>query len=349
MNPWLWLGLATITSAMAVGLCRTLARRLAFLDRPGLEAHKQQARAVPYGGGIGIAAAFTGCVVAAWFCTTGEDRRLGMQEHGISAVVAVFGAALLFVLGLWDDLRHLRALPKIIIQAVVCAAAVWLGDLGIDSLRGMPGLAFMVAWAWLMLVTNVYNLLDHADGLSASVALVSAGVLLYGSTASGDGLGAVLWASLIGSLAGFLVWNLPPARIYMGDSGSLPLGFLIGVGTLSVTFWPSGEGGTPLAILSPVLITAIPLFDTTVVVWKRMRRGASPFVGDRNHISHRLRRLGMGPLTSLATVVALQIALAAGTLQLRTQDWLTACVVLAQAAAVLLAVVLLETSRDGSP
>jgi len=349
MNPWLWLGIASVVSALAVGLCRTAARRFSFLDRPGVEAHKQQTNAVPYGGGIGIAAAFSACVGAAWLLTAGEDRRQELQEHGIAALVAVFGGALLFVLGLWDDLRHLRALPKMIIQAAVCAAAVWLGDLGIDSLAGFPGLAFIVAWAWLLLVTNVYNLLDHADGLAASVALVSAGVLLYGSAASDDGMGAVLWASLIGSLAGFLVWNLPPARIYMGDSGSLPLGFLIGVGTLSVTFWPSGEGGTPLAILSPVLITAIPLFDTAVVVWKRMRRGASPFIGDRNHISHRLRRLGMGPLTSLATVVALQIALAAGTLQLRTQDWLTASVVLAQAAAVLLAVVLLETSRDGSP
>lgn len=348
MSVWLILPIAIALSAISVGLCRWCARRWAFLDRPGVESHKQQVAAVPYGGGIGMAIALTLCVLGAWFLIPVEQRRIELVQHGNSLFVALVGALLLFGLGLWDDLRRLRAKSKILVQAIVCAGAVWAGDFGIDSLAAFPGIAFLVAWCWLMLVTNVYNLLDHADGLAGSVALVSAGVLFYGSVASGDLASGLLWAALMGCLGGFLLWNLPPARIYMGDSGSLPLGFLIGVGTLSVTFWPSEEGGTPLAVLSPLLITAIPLFDTAVVVTKRLRRGASPFIGDRNHISHRLSRLGMGPKKSLATVVALQIALAAGTLQLRTQDWLSASVVLAQAAAVLLAVILLETSRDGS-
>jgi len=348
VSVWLILPSAIVLSAVSVGICRVCARRWSFMDRPGLEAHKQQTTAVPYGGGIGMGIALALCVLGAWFLFPAAQRRTELMEHGNTPFVALFGALLLFGLGLWDDLRRLRAGIKMLVQAVVCAGAVWAGHFGIDSLAAMPGVAFLVAWCWLMLVTNVYNLLDHADGLSGSVALVSASVLLYGSLAAGDLASSVLWAALMGCLGGFLLWNLPPARIYMGDSGSLPLGFLIGVGTLSVTFWPSAEGGTPLAILSPLLITAIPLFDTAVVVTKRIRRGASPFIGDRNHISHRLSRLGMGPKKSLATVVALQIALAAGTLQLRTQDWLTASVILAQAAAVLLAVILLETSRDGS-
>ncbi len=348
MSIWLILPCALVLSGLSVGLCRIWARRLAFIDQPGVEAHKQHGNAVPYGGGIGMGFALAVCVVGAWFLFPAEQRHSELLNHGNTTFVALAGALLLFGLGLWDDVRRLRASAKLVVQAVICAAAVKVGDFGIDSLAAMPGVAFLTAWCWLMLVTNVYNLLDHADGLAGSVALVSAGVLFYGSVAADDLGSSLLWAALMGSLGGFLLWNLPPARIYMGDSGSLPLGFLIGVGTLSVTFWPSDEGGTPLAILSPLLITAIPLFDTTVVVAKRIRRGVSPFVGDRNHISHRLTRLGMGPKKSLATVVLLQIALAAGTLQLRTQDWLSASVVLAQAAAVLLALILLETSRDGA-
>lgn len=340
--------IALLASAVLVALAKLLAQRTFFMDRPGSQPHKQQASAVPYGGGIGIALAFVFCVVGGWYCLPAEDGGLQrIRALGIP-LTALLGATLLFGLGLWDDLRHLSARLKMVIQAVVCAGTVWTAQLDIDSFQHIPVLSYGLAIAWLLLITNVYNLLDHADGLCASVALVSCCVLVIGSLGANDSIMAVMWLALIGSLAGFLIWNLPPARIYMGDCGALPLGFLIGVGTLSVTFWPSAEGGSPLAVLSPLLITAIPLFDTTVVVIKRIRRRKNVFVGDRNHISHRLRRLGMGPLGSLATVVALQIAIAAGTLQLRESEWTPGLVVLAQVAAIILVVVLLETTRDAN-
>lgn len=341
------LGAAFVVAALLVGQVRRIAGRLRFLDRPGSEAHKAQARSVPYGGGIGMALAMALVLTPAFILIGGEDHVPPLLGRSTVIMPLMVGAGVLFLLGLVDDWRPQRAWVKLAIQAVVCAGAVWAGDLDIDSLHGLPILAYGLAWCWLLLITNAYNLLDHADGLSASVALVSAGVLLIGSIGGDDLILSTVWATLMGCLAGFLVWNLPPARIYMGDSGSLPLGFLIGVGTLSVTFWPSEEGGSPLAILSPLLITAIPLFDTAVVVVKRLRRGQPLHIGDRNHISHRLSRLGVGPRASLAAVVALQISLAAGALQLRDQEWTPGLVVLAQSAAVLLAVVLLETSRDG--
>lgn len=341
------IGAAFVVAAILVGLVRRIAGRLRFLDRPGSEAHKAQARAVPYGGGIGMGLALVLVLVPAFPLLDEQDQVVAALRQGAVLLPLLLGAGTLFLLGLLDDARPQRAWIKLAIQGAVCAGAVWAGDLGIDSLRGLPVLAYGLAWCWLLLVTNAYNLLDHADGLSASVALVSTGVLLIGSIGGDDAVLSTVWATLMGCLAGFLVWNLPPARIYMGDSGSLPLGFLIGVGTLSVTFWPSEEGGSPLAVLSPLLITAIPLFDTAVVVVKRLRRGQPIHVGDRNHISHRLSRLGVGPRSSLAAVVALQISLAAGTLQLRDQEWTPGLVVLAQSAAVLLAVILLETSRDG--
>lgn len=347
MSPWIIVPVAGfLFSLIAVRVAMMIARQLAFIDRPGSEAHKQHTRAVPYGGGAAMAVALAATLLLAWLPLSHDDVLRGIAVRGDMLPVIVFGSIALFLIGLWDDRKPLPARSKLLLQGIVCAVSVAWGDIGIDSLRHWPWLSYLVAWFWLLLVSNAYNLLDHADGLSAGVALISACVLLLGSLLSDDIPLALLWTSLIAVLAGFLVWNLPPARIYMGDAGSLPLGFLIGCGTLSVTFWSSNDGGSPLAVLSPLLITAIPLFDTAVVVIKRLRRGKPIMQGDRNHISHRLVRLGMGPRGSLGTVLALQIALAAGTLQLRDQEWLPGLVVLAQSAAIIFVVVLMETMRD---
>lgn len=317
--------------------------RLGFLDRPGTEAHKRQARAVPYGGGPVVALALVAAVLAGWLA--GGDSAPPKEVWYLAG-----GATVLLGLGLIDDLRPLGAGVKLAVQAAVAAAVVPLAGLEIDSFRGTsPLLAYGAAWAWLVLVTNAYNLIDHADGYSGAIATVSATVLLSGALLAGHPDEARLWLALIAALAGFLVWNLPPARLYLGDAGSLPLGFLIGYGTLSTTFWDSGTGGTQLAVLAPVLITAIPLFDTAVVVVKRWRRGQPLMRGDRNHLGHRLTRLGLSSRTGLACTIALQTALAASALQLRRDDWLAAAVTLGQAAAVLVALVLLETTRDHGP
>ena len=340
--------IASLVSLLLTRLAMTWAPRLRFLDRPGSEAHKQQARAVPYGGGPAMAVAFALAAVAGLLVFRARPDVLtagSIPDHG--PLWPVFaGAVVLLVLGVIDDRHALRARPKLLIQALVCAVAVWFGDLAIDSLRAWPVLAYGLAWGWLVVVSNAFNLLDHADGMAGGCAVVSAAVLLSGSLTGGDAELALLWISLIGVLVGYLWWNRPPARIYMGDAGSLPLGFLIGVGTLSVTFWPQAQGGSPLALAIPFLITAIPLFDTTVVVVKRLRRGAPIMQGDRNHISHRLGRLGLSPRATLVTVVALHTSLAVGALQLGSGSLLSGSLVLLQCAAVLLAVVLIETTRD---
>jgi UDP-GlcNAc:undecaprenyl-phosphate GlcNAc-1-phosphate transferase len=334
---------AFVISVIATRMAMMVAGRLAFLDRPGTQAHKQQTRAVPYGGGAAMAVAVAGALGVALLLPA-LDQGEALDQGPLWPLFA--GTAALFLVGLIDDVHPLGARTKLAAQVVIAGATVWFGDLGLDSLRAWPWLSYGLAWAWLVLVSNAYNLLDHDDGLCGSIAVVSALVLFSGAQLSGDAELARLWLVLVGALLGFLVWNRPPARIYMGDAGSLPLGFLIGAGTLSVTFWPSGESGSQLAILAPVLITALPLFDTATVVVKRLRRNKPIMQGDRNHISHRLHRLGMTPSRRLLTAIAVQVALAAGALQLRTQDFLTAAIVIAQSAAIFIVVVLLETTRD---
>ncbi len=343
------IGAAFVLSLAGTRLAMALAGRMAFVDQPGLEAHKQQAHAVPYGGGlamgVALAVGLVTCHYLELFLPAGLPGMDEILDHAHIMPIYV-GAVVLLFTGLYDDHRPMRAWMKLGIQAAVAAAVIPAADLQIDSLQHHPWLAYGLSWLWMVLITNAFNLLDHADGLSASVALVSITVLLSGSLMDGDLQLAALWMVLIAVLLGFLVWNLPPARVYMGDAGSLPLGFLVAAGTLSVTFWPSGAGGSPLAVFSPLIITAIPLFDATAVVIKRIANRRPIMVGDRNHISHRLTRLGYSAGTSLAVVVALQVSLSASALLLRLGDPVVGIVVLAQVAGILIAVVLLETVRD---
>lgn len=334
---------ALLVTALAAALVRRGAVRLGFLDQPGTEAHKQQARAVPYGGGLAVGIGLLIALAGVWLLAPPGPSA---DPDPVHLAPLLLGATALFLVGLVDDRRRLGARTKLACQALVAAAVVPTAHLGIDSLQHQPVLYYGLSWAWLVLISNAYNLIDHADGLCGTIAGIGAVVLAVGACLSHDPAQTLLFAALAGSLAGFLAWNLPPARLYLGDAGSLPVGFLIGAGTLGVTFWPSGEGGTPLAILSPFLITALPLFDTAAVTLKRLRLGTAILRGDRNHVGHRLGRLGLSPRRSLLTVAALQAALAAGTIHLRHADAATALIVLGQSAAILVAVVFLETMRD---
>ncbi len=331
--------IAFVVSLIGTRVAMVLAERWRFRDVPGREAHKQHAAPVPYGGGLAMAFALALSITVAWW----------LDPHTVTSELLMIyaGAVVLLGVGHYDDRRPMRAWQKLVIQGGVAAVVVPYGDLQIDSLHAYPVLSYGLAWAWMVLITNAFNLLDHADGLSGSVTVVSAAVLLSGSLMAFDFPLAQLWLVLIATVLGFLAWNLPPARIYMGDAGSMMLGFLIAAGTLTVVFWPSGSGsGSQLAVLSPLVITAVPLFDTAVVIVRRLRSHRPILQGDRNHISHRLNRLGLSPRTALAVVVALQTALAVSVLQLRSGDWLTGAIVLVQDVAIVIAVILLETIRD---
>jgi UDP-GlcNAc:undecaprenyl-phosphate GlcNAc-1-phosphate transferase len=331
-------------------------QRIAFIDRVGAEAHKQHARSVPYGGGPAFLLAMT---IAAAVGLYGHLVGMPGLTHVLSSSPdharlwpAAVGAGLLMALGLMDDKRPLPALPKLVFQTVVALLTVWACDLPIAFLNqfGVPGLGHLAGAFWLIVVCNAFNLIDHADGLSASSGIISAGVLLFGCMNGGDERLGLVFLALIGALFGYLWWNRPPARIYMGDAGSLPLGFIIGVGTLAVTFWPSTKTeGSWLAIFTPLIITAVPLWDNLMVVIKRLRRGQPIMKGDRNHVGHRLVRLGLSPNSTLAVVTLIQLALAASAIQLRHGDVTTSIIVLVQGVAIFLALILLETSRDHGP
>ena len=148
---------------------------------------------------------------------------------------------------------------------------------------------------------NAFNFLDNMDGLSAGVAAVCTTAFLITTLIIHQWFVAASLAMLLGATLGFLFWNFPPAKIFMGDSGSLVIGFILGVLTVRTTFLPPGVdwGAGWYAVFAPVIVLALPLYDLLVVSAIRLSRGKSPFVGDTNHFSHRLVSRGMSKRTAV--------------------------------------------------
>jgi len=197
-------------------------------------------------------------------------------------------ASLMFLLGLVDDVYHLTPARKFAGQFVAAGLLISIGV--VYPLSGSMTVNIVVSVLWLVGITNAFNLLDNMDGLSAGIALISAGYLAVFFATGGYRDQAVIVALSAGAIAGFLVFNFSPARIFMGDSGSLFIGFVLGATSiLEVTH----VAGVPAFVLAPVTVLAIPIFDTLFVSVTRRLRGQAISQGGTDHSSHRLVRLGL--------------------------------------------------------
>lgn len=238
--------------------------RFNLFDQPGpLKIHT---RLVPRLGGIAIAIALVVGPVAA---------RGKVSEPALF----VFGAmALVWVVGLIDDIRGLR--PAIRLAAQIAAAILlWAGGWRI-AISGSEVLNVIATCVFVALFINAFNFLDGADGLASGVtALIAIGYIGLPASTLG-GLGATVAWCLLGACVGFLAFNYPPAKIFLGDSGSTLLGFAIAFLSLNLS---RDRGDAPSALLFPVLVAAIPLLDLALAVLRRARQGRSPFSGDRRH------------------------------------------------------------------
>jgi UDP-GlcNAc:undecaprenyl-phosphate GlcNAc-1-phosphate transferase len=203
----------------------------------------------------------------------------------------------------------------------------------------------IVTVLWIAAITNAFNFLDNMDGLSAGVAAVCTTAFLVTTLLIQQWFVAGSLALLLGSLLGFLVWNFPPAKIFMGDCGSMVIGFVLGVLTVRTTFLPKDVnfGAGWYAIFAPVIVLALPLYDLIVVSLIRISRGKSPFVGDTNHFSHRLVARGMSKRTA---VLCLYLVTAATSVSAVLLPWVqtefAAILIFVQTVLVLGVVALLE-------
>ena len=224
--------------------------------------------------------------------------------RGVShqALAILGGVTLLFVVGLIDDFRPLGPRCKLLIQIIATVPLLATG-VAIKGFLPLP-LGWALTVFWIVLLTNSFNFLDNMDGLSASVALVICLVLALAAVQGGQLWMPALFLCLAGALGGFLFFNFHPATLFMGDSGSLVIGYLMGVFSILTTYY---EQGVPsgLPVLMPLAIMGVPLFDTLSVMFIRWRAGKPLMVGDRNHFSHRLLAMGFGVRGAAVTIALL--------------------------------------------
>jgi UDP-N-acetylmuramyl pentapeptide phosphotransferase/UDP-N-acetylglucosamine-1-phosphate transferase len=263
---------------------RYLARRSGMVDRPSR--HKGHHRVTPYAGGVAIAIA----VIA--------GRLVRPPNHVESVVIGL--AAVLAIMGLVDDDRPLPPLPRLLVE-VACAVGVMAAGLRLVG-TGVPGLDAVLTVLLVVAVTNATNLMDNLDGLAAGVVAVAAGGIGVLAWLEGNPHAVTDAASLVGACLAFLAFNGRPASIFMGDAGSLFLGFLLAVLAIG-----AGAGlPEPTSLVVPLLFVALPLTDTITVIVGRLRHHRSILHGGRDHLSHRLAGTGMGGGPAVVSLVAVQ-------------------------------------------
>lgn len=266
-----------------------LARRLGVLDRPA--ARKLHRRATPLFGGLAIFGGMVAsCALAAIFGWPGT----GPDLHGPTLLLALTVAT---GAGLWDDLRGLSVSGKLLAQGSAAALALFAG--ASPGWSGGEAFAAFLAFVWILVVTNAFNLLDNMDGLATGTAVVAAVCWACFGWLGGSPSLTFLGMVLLGASLGFLPYNLPRARLFMGDAGSQGLGLWCAVAALDLP--RSGPSSLGMAVLIGVLILVLPLFDTCLVIVSRLRRGKNPLTTPgMDHVSHRLLRVGFSTVAVLA-------------------------------------------------
>jgi UDP-GlcNAc:undecaprenyl-phosphate GlcNAc-1-phosphate transferase len=235
---------------------------------------------VPYLGGLAVVVSFSAAMLI---------PVLAINESSVShEFVVVIGVALaLALLGLFDDLRGLSSTLRLACE-IAAGVVLWNLDIGVQ-LVGVSWVDAIITVFWVVGITNAFNLLDNMDGLSAGIAAIASFSFFAIASSSGQYMVAGLSLALGGCALGFLRNNFHPARVYMGDSGALFFGFLIAFVGLKLQLNISRE----VSVLIPIVVCSVAVLDTTLVTVARLRHGLSPFQGGRDHISHRLVKVGL--------------------------------------------------------
>lgn len=291
MKYLLLIGLPFAISLALTPLIIRLNRRLGLMDLPD-ERRRLHSAPVPTAGGL--------AVLIAYFIGLAASHLVYGQEWDISVKTTwglVLGLAMVGGMGLVDDRKRLGPWPKLAVQV---AGGLLLHHFGfrIEALTHPFGDQINMAWlsapatvVWVVLICNAINLIDGVDGLAAGIASVSLLTLIAVSVRAGETSVLFYAAGLAGALGGFYIYNFPPARIFLGDTGSLALG----LGLAAISLIENRKGTTVLSLLVPIVAMGVPILDTGLAFLRRSRNGVSPFAGDRQHLHHRLLNLGLSP------------------------------------------------------
>ena len=330
--------------------------------RCGLAAHPAADRyhrtIIPLGGGIAIFATLVFFILAgtaamklvlvsgrlAWLAERANIDPadfLGKVGQLSVMLLAVFA---LFVLGLWDDIKRLGPFFKLAVQFAVAIVAAAFADIRVEFFIENRIITSLFSAFWIVLIVNAFNFLDNMDGLSAGVAAIAGSILFTAAAMSGQVFVGGLAIVFVGALLGFLVFNFPPAKIFMGDAGSMVVGFFVAMLTLRTTYYHEALSGRWYPVLMPLVVMAVPLYDFLSVTILRISQGRSPFVGDTQHFSHRLRKRGLSDTQTVLTLYLATLCTGLGAIFLYQVNLAGAILIFIQTVMVLSIIAILETT-----
>ena len=285
-----------VSSYALVGFLTPLMRKLAIskeiLDRPN-SAHKSHIEPIPYLGGVAIILGVILVTYTSLFFSRSPLNNFWLVTSLIAPALAMG------IIGLWDDIKTLPPFPRFIGQTItgVVISIILILSNSFANPTGATFLDVIITIFWVVGICNSINFFDNLDGGAAGSVAVSTITLTYLSLSNEQSLIAAMSIVVAGATLGFLIWNRSPARIYMGDAGALFLGVLLA--SLTIRFEP--ETNSLISSFSTILLLlAVPILDTSVAIFSRLRRRISPFQGGKDHLSHRLIRAGLSRKISAA-------------------------------------------------
>ncbi len=343
---------------MFTAVVRKLALGGGFVARPVEDRFHDSI--VPLGGGIAVywtmALFILGgiCVVrflvapgfADWLGESVTIHAKGFLDKAGGLLIVMAVALALHLVGLWDDKKHLGPGIKLIVQFAAAVIAAFFADIRLEFFIQNKIITTALSAVWIVLIMNAFNFLDNMDGLSAGIAVITSAVLFVAAALSGQVFVGAMALVFVGSVGGFLVFNFPPAKIFMGDSGSLVVGFFVALLTLRTTYYHQGQGGGLYAVFMPLVVMAVPLYDFISVTFLRLRQGKSPFVGDTQHFSHRLKRRGLTDTQTTLTLYLATVCTCVGAILLKDVDLAGAILVFAQTVMILAIIAILEMTGN---
>jgi UDP-GlcNAc:undecaprenyl-phosphate GlcNAc-1-phosphate transferase len=297
----------SITAFVITPLFRNIARRFRIMDYPG--GRKLQANPVAYLGGLAIITPITLGSFLLIFTSVTIDLK---QQLYLGLILPALAIA---IVGLLDDIYQLPPWPRFISQSavgVITSFILYLSGSGVEIFDNQL-LNSSATMLWVVTIINALNFIDNMDGLATSISMVASLALFVLSYINNQYLVAALSLAIFSSCLGFLFWNKKPATIYLGDAGSLYLGFLLAAISIRIDL---DNDSAPIRALVLILILAIPVIDTTQVVVSRIAKGKSPFEGGRDHISHLLLNRGLSQRSVLFILTTLAILFATASILL---------------------------------
>jgi UDP-GlcNAc:undecaprenyl-phosphate/decaprenyl-phosphate GlcNAc-1-phosphate transferase len=370
-----------------VWYARHLGRKLQALDSAGVPGQtKAPARKIPNTGGLGLFWAINLPLVAALLLIVAQRTDVvtslvpAFQDYlpqleGQVGTYAwlIIAAASLHVLGLLDDRRPMSAWPKLLVMLLVAASFTHVSDWRLLTLLdphvGGTWASVLLTTVWIVVVLNAMNFIDNMDGLCAGVSAICASALCVAAISAQQWFVAAMLAAIAGACLGFLCWNFPfsssrRATVFLGDGGSLTLGFLLACLAVRITYTslPAADPSTPLTdanatslaasvlrphtgwfgVFTPLVILAVPLYDLISVTILRTSQGKSPFVGDLQHLSHRLHLRGLSQRASVLVIYGLTGITCLASMLLPNADTPTAIIIATQTALTLTVLAIIE-------